>query len=148
MPDLNRNDKLRDAIEALYFGYRAFTGGPDRLLAKRGLNRVHHRILYFVARNPKISVNKLLAILAVSKQALNPPLRQLLEMNLVKSDKATHDGRLRLLSLTDKGNKLEQRLSEIQIEQLKEIFNRAGPKAEAGWREVMQHLAALETSQL
>ena len=67
----------------MYFSYRAFTKEPDKLLAKRGLNRVHHRVLYFVGRNPGIAVNELLTILDVSKQALNQPMRQLLEMRLI-----------------------------------------------------------------
>ena len=73
-----REDALRLAIEQFYFGYRAFTAPPDRILDQRGLGRVHHRILYFVGRNPQISVNTLLGLLSVSKQALNAPLRQLI----------------------------------------------------------------------
>lgn len=140
MPDLKRAYELRGAIELLYFGYRHFTAGPDRMLEKRGLNRAHHRILYFVGQNPGLSVNALLAILDVSKQALNSPLRQLVEMRLIESEKAEHDGRLRLLSLTDKGAKLEKRLSETQIKLLEDVFSEAGKDAEAGWRRVMQHL--------
>ena len=126
MPDQKRARILRSAIELLYFGYRNFTEGPDRILEKRGLNRAHHRILYFVGQNPGLSVNALLAILNVSKQALNPPLRQLIEMRLINSNKAAHDGRLRLLSLSEKGSKLERRLSETQIRQLADVFAEAG----------------------
>jgi hypothetical protein len=50
-----RQRQLQEAIELLYFGYRAFTDRPDRILGQRGLNRVHHRILYFVGRNPDAS---------------------------------------------------------------------------------------------
>ena len=77
MVDQTRQDELRHAIELLFFGYRAFTDRPDRILERRGLGRVHHRILYFVGRNPQVSVKGLLEILAVSKQALSAPLRRL-----------------------------------------------------------------------
>ena len=141
MIDLNRDAELRQAIELMYFAYRTFTTEPDRLLAKRGLNRVHHRILYFVARNPGISVNDLLAILDVSKQALNQPMRQLLEMKLVNSTKASYDGRVRLLSLSDKGAKLEKRLSDTQINMLFEVFKNNGGASEQAWLEVMRSIA-------
>ena len=59
MVDLNREADLREAIERLYFGYRAFTGPPDRILERRGLGRVHHRILYFVGRRRGVSVKGL-----------------------------------------------------------------------------------------
>ena len=78
LPAESRETLLRLAIEQFYFGYRAFTALPDRILSQRGLGRVHHRILYFVGRNPKISVNDLLGMLSVTKQALNAPLRQLI----------------------------------------------------------------------
>lgn len=141
MVDINREAALQEAIELLYFGYRAFTDRPDRILEQRGLNRVHHRILYFVGRNPDVSMNTLLGILAVSKQALNRPLRQLVEMDLIAMRTARHDGRVRQLRLTYAGERLEARLSGTQSRQLAEVFAAAGPAAEAGWHAVMKRLA-------
>jgi DNA-binding MarR family transcriptional regulator len=136
-----REEALRLAIEQFYFGYRAFTAPPDRILDQRGLGRVHHRILYFVGRNPRISVNTLLSLLNVSKQALNAPLRQLIEMNLIAMDTAEHDRRVRQLSLTPSGSKLEAQLTGSQMKQLQDVFDRVGTGAEAGWHLVMRTLA-------
>ncbi|WP_019866952.1 MarR family winged helix-turn-helix transcriptional regulator [Methylovulum miyakonense] len=135
-----REAALRLAIEQFYFGYRAFTAQPDRILAQRGLGRVHHRILYFVGRNPRISVNALLGMLSVSKQALNAPLRQLLELQLVAMGTAGHDKRVRQLSLTPSGAQLEALLTGTQMEQLQAVFEQAGASAEAGWHQVMCRL--------
>jgi DNA-binding MarR family transcriptional regulator len=136
-----REDALRLAIEQFYFGYRAFTTPPDRILDQRGLGRVHHRILYFVGRNPQISVNTLLTLLSVSKQALNAPLRQLIEMKLVAMDTAEHDRRVRQLSLTASGSKLEAQLTGTQMKQLQAVFEQVGTDAETGWHQVMCCLA-------
>ncbi len=136
-----REKALRLAIEQFYFGYRAFTMPPDRILEQRGLGRVHHRILYFVGRNPHISVNALLGLLSVSKQALNAPLRQLVEMQLIAMDIAEHDRRVRQLTLTDNGARLEAQLTGAQMKQLQGVFEQAGSVAEAGWQEVMRGLA-------
>jgi len=133
--------ELRLAIEQFYFGYRAFTAPPDRILDQRGLGRVHHRILYFVGRNPQISVNALLDILNVSKQALNAPLRQLVEMRLVVMNAAEHDRRVRQLSLTSTGKKLEAQLTGTQMKQLQTVFEEVGTNAEAGWHQVMHSLS-------
>src|SRR6476646_5095673 len=89
--DPSRREELLASVEALFFGYRAFTAPPDRMLEDLGLGRVHHRILYFVGRNPHLTVNELLAILGVTKQALNAPLRQLVERDLVASTPSEHD---------------------------------------------------------
>ncbi len=137
-----REDALRLAIEQFYFAYRAFTNPPDRILDQRGLGRVHHRILYFVGRNPQISVNTLLALLDVSKQALNAPLRQLIKMNLIAMDTADHDRRVRELSLTATGAKLESQLTGTQMKQLQAVFDQVGAEAEAGWHRVMCGLSA------
>ena len=139
-PD-SREAALRLAIEQFYFGYRAFTVQPDRILAQLGLGRVHHRILYFVGRNPRISVNALLSLLGISKQALNAPLRQLFEMQLVTIDTAAHDKRVRELSLTSSGAELEAQLTGTQMRQLQAVFEQAGTNAEAGWYRVMRLLS-------
>ena len=141
MIDPSRPAELRDGIELMYFAYRAFTDRADRILERRGLGRVHHRILYFIGRNPGVSVSGLLEVLAVSKQALNAPLRQLLEMQLV--DAAAHGGdrRLKALTLTGRGRRLEAELTGAQMSQLEAAFAAAGPTGAAGWRTVMESLA-------
>lgn len=140
MIDVSNNDEILQAIELMYFGYREFTAGPDSLLEKRGLNRSHHRILYFVARQENLSVGELLDILGISKQALNTPLRQLTAMNLVKSRRSDDDARVKQLTLSANGRRLEKALTRSQRGLLNEVFASAGPTATAGWLRVMRKL--------
>ena len=135
-----REEVLREAIELFYFAYRAFTTGPDHILNERGLGRVHHRILYFVGRNPQIAVNALLEILAVSKQALNAPLRQLVEGQLVVVRADEQDRRFKRLSLTSEGKKLEAQLTGAQMKLLSAVFTATGSRAEVAWKTVMRDL--------
>lgn len=132
---------MQRAIEAFYFAYRAFTAGPDTILARQKLNRVHHRILYFVGRNPAINVNELLAILQVSKQALNAPLRTLVEKGLVDSRAAAHDGRVRELSLTAAGRDLEEQLTRTQAQHLQQVFSEYDGEAVGHWLAIMENTA-------
>lgn len=140
MIDLNKQDFWEKCIESLYFGYRAFTAQADEILAQRGLNRVHHRILYFIGRNPGIGVGELLAILQVSKQALNVPLRQLLEMKLVGDSPGKQDRRTRHLTLTPKGKKLEAQLTAVQIQLLENAMASASAGDKQKWLAIMQTL--------
>ena len=128
-------------MEAFFFGYQAFTAKPDEILARRGLSRVHHRILFFIAKYPGLSVKELLAFLGVSKQALNTPLRQLMEMNLVISQASPEDKRKRLLGFTAEGAKLEQALRREQTRLLKRVFSEMGEEAVNGWLNVNLALA-------
>ena len=141
MVDPKREAGLRQSIELFYFAYRAFTAGPDRILHQRGLGRVHHRILYFVGRNPEIVVNDLLGILDVSKQALNAPLRQLIDRKLVAARVAPHDRRYKQLRLTGAGEKLESRLTGTQLTHLAKVFETADASTEAAWRALMTAVA-------
>ena len=138
---VQRERELDQAWELMHFALRAVIARPDRMLEKRGLSRVHHRILFFVARQPDLQVNRLLQVLGVSKQALNLPLRQLYEQGLVASTPAAHDRRQRLLSLTEAGRALEQRLTGPQRMMFDDAMVLAGSRAESGWRRVMRAMA-------
>lgn len=140
VPDA-RAQELREAMELMYFGYRAFTAGPDRILERRGLNRTHHRVLYFIGREEGQAVGQLLKTLAISKQALNKPLRQLLAMGLVSNEKSAKDGRVRELRLTSSGRKLEAQLTATQREHIFAALSDAGDIAEAHWRNIMRAIA-------
>ncbi|HAY10974.1 MAG TPA: MarR family transcriptional regulator, partial [Thauera sp.] len=112
------------------------------LLEARGLGRVHHRVLYFIGRNPGISVGALIDALGVSKQALNAPLRELVERDLIRAEPAAEDRRVRQLSLSAQGQALEAQLTEIQTDLLGRAFADCGGEATDGWHAVMKRLAA------
>ncbi|VVN84166.1 hypothetical protein PS726_01331 [Pseudomonas fluorescens] len=133
MLDLKNPLSQQQAMEAFFFGYQAFTAKADEMLERRGLSRVHQRIVFFIARYPNLSVKELLALLGVSKQALNMPLRQLLEMHLVESVASETDKRKRLLELTAEGVRFEQALRREQVKLLERVFAEAGETAVNGW---------------
>lgn len=145
MIDVNplvQDDQLRLAIEQLYFGYRAFTALPDAILAERGLGRTHHRILYFVHRSPGLSAGELLAVLAVTKQAVHRPVRELEERGLLRIEADATDRRVRRLTVTEAGAELEAQLTRSQMTLLTEAFTGLDESAIAGWHEVMRRLGA------
>ncbi|MCE4054092.1 MarR family transcriptional regulator [Pseudomonas sp. Au-Pse12] len=141
MLDLKNQTSQQAAMEAFFFGYQAFTAKADEMLERRGLSRVHQRIVFFIARYPGLSVKELLNLLGVSKQALNTPLRQLMEMHLVDSVAPDSDKRKRLLQLTADGARFEQSLRREQVKLLQRAFADAGESAVNGWLAVNQALA-------
>ena len=141
MIDLNSSQSLSDAIELMYFAYREFTSQADKILEARGLGRVHHRILYFIGRNPNFTIGQLIETLAVSKQALNAPLRQLIEMNLVSQNADMNDRRVKRLLLTASGKRLESRLTGAQTEKLNKAFNTIDSNHVEVWYQVMTALS-------
>ncbi len=141
MLDQNQQPELNQALELFHFAFRSFTQHPDQILAARGLQRVHHRILYFLGRNPRLSVNGLLRILGVSKQALNGPLRRLQQLGLVVAVQDPQDRRSKQLSLSPAGQMLEDQLSGCQRTLMAQVFAQLGPQAEQHWRAIMAAIA-------
>lgn len=139
------DDQIRRGIEALYFAYRAFTSDPDQILADISYGRAHHRALYFINREPGLTVTALLDVLRVTKQSLNRVLRALIEDGLVESRVGRRDRRERLLFLTEKGQELERRLSEPQRGRVRAAYRSAGPQAVAGFRQVLEGMMDRDT---
>ena len=133
-----REEELRLAQDLLYFGYRDFTSGADRILATLEMGRAHHRVLHFVGRAPGIKVGELLAILDITKQSLGRVLQPMIEQGYVHQAAGRTDKRQRLLSLTELGATLERQLFDAQREWVLRAYREAGPQAVAGFREVMR----------
>jgi DNA-binding MarR family transcriptional regulator len=140
MVDLSRRAERDRARELMYFGFKRLVAAPDAVIAARGLSRMHHRLLYFVARDPGLSVGDLLAALDITKQAAHAPLAALLRHRLIRAEPDGRDRRVRRLRLTPRGAALEARLTGLQHRHLARIFERTGPAAARGWRAVMTEM--------
>ena len=131
-------EDLRQAIELLFFAYRDFTGEADAVLANFGFGRAHHRAIYFIARNPGISVSDLLSILKITKQSLSRVLTQLIKENYVRHQTDTEDRRRRLLELSQKGEDLERQLTARQCSRIIGAFEAAGVDSISGFRSILR----------
>jgi len=136
-----REQELNLALESMHFGFRAMTYKPDQQLARLGLARIHHRLLYFLARHPGCSVNELLQIMRISKQYLHQPLKKMIAQGHVSQRPDAADRRIKRIRLSAKGKKLEYELTEVQRQRFAEIFKQTGPTAEKHWRQVMALLS-------
>ncbi len=132
-----REEDLRQGIELLFYAYRDFTGEPDRILQTYGFGRAHHRTIYFVGRNPGITVTELLGILRITKQSLSRVLGALVEEGFIAQDADADDRRRRLLTLTAKGKALESDLTQTQIKRFSQAYREAGAEAVEGFRRVL-----------
>ena len=136
-PILLSEEDLRCGIELLFFAYRDFTGEPDRQLAELGLGRAHHRAIYFIGRNPSLTVSQLLSILKITKQSLSRVLQELVAADYVVQTPGPTDRRERRLKLTVKGEALENLLTEGQRRRLGRAYAQAGPDAVHSFHKVL-----------
>ena len=132
MTDLNKlltplflsEKEIRKIIELMFFSYRDFTSGPDKILEKIKFGRAHHRVIYFVGKKEKITIKDLLSILQITKQSLSRVLNQLVKERYIFVSTGV-DKRTKNLSLTKKGQELENKLSTIQINKIRKIMKNA-----------------------
>lgn len=132
-----REEELRQGIELMFYAYRDCTAEPDAVLARSGLGRAHHRALYFIGRNPDITVADLLNILRITKQSLSRVLSHLIELGLVMQRQGARDRRQKQLRLTEAGEALERELAALQQARFARAYRHAGAEAVAGFRQVL-----------
>lgn len=135
-----REPEIRRGIELLYFGYTNMVRGADQILAEQGLGRAHHRALYFVARQPNLSVSDLLRLLAITKQSLSRVLADLVRLELVSQTVGQLDRRQRLLQLTPKGRALEAEVFEVLRSKVALAYAQAGQQSVGGFWAVLSGL--------
>jgi DNA-binding MarR family transcriptional regulator len=128
----------------LFFAFSDVFAQGEQHLRAAGLGRAHRRILYFVSRNPGLSVTELLAILKIKKQSLNRALNELLAAGYVERRAGMQDRRTRQLKLTARGIALESAIWDAQRPRLVRAFRDAGPDAVEGFRRVLSGLAGPE----
>ncbi|MBB6123149.1 MarR family winged helix-turn-helix transcriptional regulator [Sphingobium subterraneum] len=135
-----REDEIRRGIELLYFGYANLARSIDEELSRQNLGRAHHRALYFISRQPNLTVGELLAILAITKQSLGRVLNDLIERGFVESRAGSVDRRQKLLRLTEEGAALEGRLFDGLRSCMAAAYVQAGQASVTGFWHVLEGL--------
>jgi DNA-binding MarR family transcriptional regulator len=127
-------------VELLYFGYTRLTRSIDEGLAEQGLGRAHHRALYFIARQPDLTVSDLLKLLAITKQSLGRVLNDLSSRGLVETRTGTNDRRQKLLRLTAEGAAFETELFDALRGGVAAAYAAAGQDSVTGFWRVLEGL--------
>lgn len=134
---------LDGALLLMHFALRGLVVKADAFLAEQGLSRVHHRLLYAVARAEGISVGQLIELLGVSKQALHRPLKFLQDEGYVVARRDPVQHRTKRLSLTERGREVEATASRHERDAMEEAMRTVSPDGQGAWREVMTALARM-----
>jgi DNA-binding MarR family transcriptional regulator len=139
-----REAEIRRGIELLYFGYSHLNRALDPRLGSQGLGRAHQRALYFIARQPGLTVTELLRLLAITKQSLGRVIHDLAARGLVETTQGRSDRRQKLLRLTTAGVTFEASLFDDLREKLTHAYAEAGQNAVSGFWQVLEGLIPKE----
>lgn len=132
---------LDKALELMHFGFRGLTVEADAYLDTLGLSRVHHRILYVIARTQHLTVGDLAATLGISKQALHRPMTHLTEQGYVQLERDPERHRYKILSLTEAGQKVESQATQHERNAMQRALARVAQASQEDWHCIMADLA-------
>ena len=96
--------------------------------------------LYFIARQPDLSVSSLLRILGITKQSLGRVLNELADRGLVETSVGEIDRRQKLLRLTEAGALFEAQLFDSLRNSLASAYSAAGQDSVTGFWRVLEGL--------
>jgi DNA-binding MarR family transcriptional regulator len=137
-----RESEVRRGIELLFFGHAHFWRAIDAALAAQRLGRAEYRALYFIARQPGLTIGDLLALLGITKQSLGRALRPLEDRALIVTRPGNRDRRQKELRLTPAGKALEDELFMLLREAMGRAYSAAGQDAVTGFWRVNEALIA------
>ena len=120
-----------------YFAYKTFINAADEIIEQSGMNRQHHRFLFFINKLPGITTKQLLKVLEISKQGSHSTLKTLKAKDLIYEQPAPDDRRVKQLFVTDTGAELVTKLNSAQNKLMQEVFGQYGND----WYDIMGKLA-------
>lgn len=138
------DSQLRLGLELVFFSHMELAAEADTILADYGFGRPHHRVLYFVARRPGITVNEILEILRVTNQALSRVMNQLIEAELIEQRHDSADRRRRQHYLTPKGAALDHQLCQQQFRRVRRAYQSLPRDAVLGFWATLNAMIAEE----
>lgn len=132
MPAVDEAEIDFATIELFFFAYRDFVSDPDAILSKIGMGRAHHRVVYFVCRQPGMMVTDLLETLQITKQSLARVLKQLIDSGYIRQMAGAKDRRQRRLYPTLAGRELALALSQPQSCRISKAMDDLTPAQKEG----------------
>lgn len=124
-----------------YFAYKTFINTADEIIESYGLNRQHHRFLFFIEKVPGITIKDLLKSLEISKQGSHATLKKLKDEAYITEQPTEADKRIKSLYPTEKGTKLVHELNKAQNDLFQDIQKKVGND----WYAIMEEFASYRT---
>lgn len=135
-----REAEVRRGIEYLFFAHGALWRAIDARLAEKALGRAHYRALYFIARQPGLTITDLLVLLGITKQSLGRVIKDLEAREMVATRPGNRDRRQKELRLTEAGRALEASVFTLLRDAMSRAYTHAGQAAVTGFWQVSEAL--------
>lgn len=112
-----------------FFANLAIVADVEDQLRRLRFGRIHHRILFFAAHAPGITVSELLAALRVTHQNIRIAMKQLIDGGYLTVRIDARDRRQKRLFVSAKGGRLVESLLKQQLQRVHAAFAAVDPAA-------------------
>ena len=131
-------DRIDEAILAFHEAYQTVIAGADELLARQGLGRSHHKVLYHAARHPRCSVTDVREFIGVTRQAMQRPINDLHRLGLIEMVATPGNRRVHQLMLTEQGAALERDVTQLLRQRFESAFAKVPAASVRHWMTTMK----------
>lgn len=138
-----REEEVRRGIEFLFFAHASLWRSIDARLEEQALGRAHYRALYFIARQPGLTIADLLAHLGITKQSLGRVLKDLDARDYLITRPGNRDRRHKELRLSDAGRVAEKQIFQAMRDAMSRAYTHAGQQAVTGFWQVSEALVPM-----
>lgn len=107
-----------------FFVNMAVVGDVESELQAVKFGRIHHRILFFAAYAPGLTVSELIESLRVSHENVRLPMKHLHDGGYLRVEIGKTDRRQKLLFVTTEGRRLVESLRRTQLERISNAFSK------------------------
>jgi DNA-binding MarR family transcriptional regulator len=121
--------------------YTARIGVLDRRILRSPYSLTEARVLYEAAHDPACSARRILARVGVDEGYLSRTIDGLARAGLVRRSRSAADGRVRVISLTPKGERELARLDEASAAEMEALI---GGLSDAEVTRLMGHLERVQ----
>lgn len=135
-----RENNIKEIIELMLEAYTESYSDPYEILKKNSFGRAHHRLICTVNANPGMKVADLIKKLKITKQSLSRVLQELIKDKIISQSKGEIDGRQRLLHLTEKGEKISEKIFNIQKERILKAFKECDSQEVLNFKKVLKKI--------
>src|SRR5699024_2218565 len=124
-----------------YFAYKTFVNTADVIIEEYGLNRQHHRFLFFIEKAPGITIKDLLKSMDISKQGSHATLKKMKDEAFIIEKQTKADKSVKALYPTENGKKLVYELNKEKNDLFRDIQKKVGND----WYAIMEAFASYRT---
>jgi DNA-binding MarR family transcriptional regulator len=140
---MDRDQECIDRIRSFNRYYTNIIGLLDRHFLASPFSLIEGRVLYEICNIEECSAKKIREKIAIDEGYLSRILNRFVKLGLIKRTSSSHDGRLRIITPTEKGKRAFTRLNENSNKLISQLIEKLSKEERADLLKKMEGIRAM-----